>query len=79
MKKYEYDLVEIAFPGDLLNELSAAVFGNPLSVESRKKINDLVKNTVNELGKKGWKWHESGLATLPTIIVYREKGAKNVR
>jgi hypothetical protein len=78
--RYEYDIFEVDLPSELLNDLSRAIYGDPLSSDSRRKINNLVKDKLNELGKQGWKWHESGLNTLPTFIVYREKkGANNVR
>jgi len=67
-------------PAELTAAITNSFLGNPLPTEVRKQINIVVQNELNELGKKGWLLHNSGLATLPTLLVYKTKGVrKNVR
>ncbi len=80
MTQYEYKLIELEMPGDLTAAIAKTFYGTPLSTEDRRSINVFVEKELNELGKKGWLLHNSsGLITLPTLLVYRTKGAKNVR
>lgn len=77
MKKFEYDLIEIKFSPEMLEILQSGLLP---SEEDRIKINQVIKEQLNRLGSLGWKLHEnSGLTSLPTIIVYKEKGVKNDR
>ncbi len=75
----EYKIIELNMPADLTAAITKTFYGTPLSVEDRKNINTFVEKELNELGKKGWMLHNSGLATLPTLLVYKTKGVRNVR
>ena len=76
MTQYEYKIVELEMPPELTAAIAQTFYGTPLSVDTRKNINAVVEKELNELGKKGWLLHNSGLATLPTLLVYKPKGAK---
>lgn len=73
--KYEYKILELDLPSELTEAITRGMFGQPLSREQRLQINGLVETKLNELGKNGWLLHNSGLATLPTLLIYRIKGA----
>ena len=76
MIQYEYKIVELEMPPELTAAIAQTFYGTPLTVEIRKKINAVVEKELNELGKKSWLLHNSGLATLPTLLVYKTKGVK---
>ena len=75
----EYKIVELDLPAEITAAITNSFLGTPLPTEIRKAINVLVQNELNQLGKKGWLLHNSGLATLPTLLVYKTKGVRNVR
>jgi hypothetical protein len=76
MTQYEYEIIDLQLPADLSEALARAMYGTPLPPEARRSINEFVKKQLNELGKKGWLMHNSGLTTLPTLVLYKVKGAK---
>ena len=76
MIQYEYKIIELDMSPELTAAIAQTFYGTPLTVEVRKNINAVVEKELNELGKKGWLLHNSGLATLPTLLVYKTKGAK---
>jgi len=78
MTSYEYKVVEIEFTEEITAAMTNSILGSPLPTDIRKQINLLVEKELNELGKKGWLLHNSGLNTVPTLLVYKTKGAKNV-
>jgi hypothetical protein len=77
MTKYEYKIIELSLPPELSEAITHSFFGQPLSGDMRRKINEVVEKELNELGKNGWLLHNSGLATLPTLLVHRIKGARS--
>jgi len=79
MTQYEYKIVELELPEDLSAAVAHAFLGNPLNPQQRQNLNTFVEKKLNELGKNGWLLHNSGLATIPTLLVYKTKGARNVR
>lgn len=65
MTSFEYKIVELDVPPDVL-----AISSDP---DIRSKINPVIEDTLNEYGKDGWQLHMSGLTSMPTVILQREK------
>jgi hypothetical protein len=64
MRTFEFKLVELEIPVDVLAQAS--------DPKVRTVINPVIENALNEHGKEGWRLHMSGLTSMPTIVLERE-------
>lgn len=69
----EYKIIELDMPAELTAIIAKSYYGNPASHEERISINEYVGKELNKLGKEGWMLHNSGLSSLPTLLLFKNK------